>query len=252
MSYECPRCRYTTTVSIDMKRHLNRKNSCKCTYSDMSSHQIMKLLFPKHDDIVARRVHACGLCKKQFTHPNARNRHEIKCTGQIPCSKQRGEFIHDVDLHQQIITLQEQIQMMQCENEKLRLHIQNLTGVRKEQFYQALVEEYLQGTHKRLMYKGKCVGVSDVTTQNVHAEIKHFDNYKEALGQLLWYNCNDQGKELHLYLFGRHPVDKTHVIVDQLINNFDVQVFMFDCTGSYVNIICVNTGDIVFNKHFDM
>lgn len=81
---------------------------------------------------------------------------------------------------------------------KLQDQIDFLKTNRKESFYQTIVEEYLQGTHKKLK---RCV--TDVSNDRVHAEIKKWDCFLEAIGQLTYYNWVDPKEELHIYFFGR-------------------------------------------------
>jgi len=66
-----------------------------------------------------------------------------------------------------------------------------------EAFFQSLLESYLGGGHKQL----EC-GITDITTEDFHAEIKKSHMWKDAVGQLLVYNTFDPRPEKRLYLFG--------------------------------------------------
>lgn len=80
---------------------------------------------------------------------------------------------------------------------KLKLQVAILKKQYKEDFFQKIVEKYLGGTHKKL-----AVGETDVTNDDTHAEIKKFEDYKEAIGKLMCYNNCDPKDNLHAYLFG--------------------------------------------------
>lgn len=69
-----------------------------------------------------------------------------------------------------------------------------------EATFQKLLEKYRfpGATHKRV-----ACGVTDITTDTLHAEIKRFDFWKEAIGQLMAYKVVMHRSELQLYLFGR-------------------------------------------------
>lgn len=83
---------------------------------------------------------------------------------------------------------------------------------RNESFYQFLIEKYLDGTHYRLPS-----GTTDVTTNTIHAEIKNWDSWKNAIGQLICYNIDAPKETLHAYLFGKRPKS-----TDTIFNAFNV------------------------------
>ncbi len=65
-----------------------------------------------------------------------------------------------------------------------------------ESFYQKVVEEYLGKGHMKL--KG-CI--TDVTTDTAHAEIKRWNSFSQAIGQLQYYDLVAPRPELHAYMF---------------------------------------------------
>lgn len=69
---------------------------------------------------------------------------------------------------------------------------------RDEKFFQTLLEEHLGGKHKKLL-----TGVTDITTNKFHAEIKQWISWKAAIGQLIAYNIEDPKEEMRMYLFGK-------------------------------------------------
>ncbi len=70
---------------------------------------------------------------------------------------------------------------------------------RNEYFFQKILELHFRATHKKL----PC-GETDITTDEFHAEIKEWNCYKEAIGQLVCYNSFDPRHELRIYLFGKY------------------------------------------------
>ena len=70
---------------------------------------------------------------------------------------------------------------------------------KNEPFFQTLLEQHLGGTHKTLYN-----GITDVTTNDLHAGIKEWKCWKEAVGQLTCYNKADPKPRLALYLFGKY------------------------------------------------
>ena len=60
----------------------------------------------------------------------------------------------------------------------------------------------MNGKHKHV----RC-GITDVSTEKIHAEIKTFECYKYAIGQLVCYNLVDPKETLQLYLFGSASKD---------------------------------------------
>lgn len=86
---------------------------------------------------------------------------------------------------------------------KLEITLEFLQNKKSEAFYQMLLEDFLNGTHKVL----SC-GITDITTNDLHAEIKDWSVWKDAIGQLLCYNNMDPKQHLHVYLFGTKRPDK--------------------------------------------
>ena len=87
---------------------------------------------------------------------------------------------------------------------------------KSEEFYQILLEDFLNGTHKVL----SCC-ITDISTETLHAEIKDWCNWKDAVGQILCYNSIDPKKDLHVYLFGAKRPDKgkRDIIYDVMKHN---------------------------------
>lgn len=93
------------------------------------------------------------------------------------------------------------IESLQRKIKDLELALQISKAHKSEKIYQTLLEKYkFPGAgHLKL-----ACGVSDITTECVHAEIKKFEDWKEAIGQLQAYNVVTPRSELHVYLFGNY------------------------------------------------
>ncbi|KAJ3027811.1 hypothetical protein HDV00_010845 [Rhizophlyctis rosea] len=59
---------------------------------------------------------------------------------------------------------------------------------KKEPYYQKMMEEKLGGTHLRIFSNGVLIGITDITTEDAHFEIKVWDDYAMVPGQLGKYN----------------------------------------------------------------
>lgn len=59
-----------------------------------------------------------------------------------------------------------------------------------------ILEKKLDSKHKKVKY-----GVTDITTENEHIEIKKWSDYKHALGQLCSYNQCDKKKVIGLFFW---------------------------------------------------
>lgn len=66
----------------------------------------------------------------------------------------------------------------------------------KEVYYQRILENVLQGSHKKIPS-----GITDITTPTLHAEVKTWPKWRHAVGQLLSYNVFDEKPNLQVYLF---------------------------------------------------
>jgi hypothetical protein len=90
-----------------------------------------------------------------------------------------------------------------------------------EKHYQAILERVTGGTHKVLPS-----GITDITTTNMHGEIKQWRKWKHSLGQLLAYNACDWRPNLHVYLFDSYTKQKKKVALD-IFCAYDIRPFEF-------------------------
>jgi hypothetical protein len=120
-----------------------------------------------------------------------------------------------------------------------------IVNTEKEKYYQEIIEELLCGKHKILKS-----GITDVTNEDTHAEIKHWSNWKFLVGQLLSYNNCDYKLNLHAYMFGNYSEQNKMIALDvfqkygitpfEFVNNYDLGKLLI------VNLI---TKKIVYEKN---
>ena len=91
---------------------------------------------------------------------------------------------------------------------------------RNEHYYQKFLEKQLGGTHKRTQF-----GVTDISTDKFHIEIKHWKDYKTALGQLLSYNFQDN-KKMIAYFFGIIKEEQKEKI-KKLYHSHNIEIYQF-------------------------
>jgi hypothetical protein len=186
----------------------------------------------------------CPCCGYQTIHKNDMRRHLYNKMKQCP------KLLHDIELTDEIkeYILQNRIYKQKKVNsasilqkfEKLTIEVNALKHKKTEVFYQAIVEKYLGGTHSK-----NDAGVTDVTTDNIHAEIKELISFKSAIGQLLSYNVSSPKKELQVYIFNNSNKKKMQIAAN-IFKELDIKVFTFDVLSEKVDIIEYQTNNIVF------
>jgi hypothetical protein len=111
----------------------------------------------------------------------------------------------------------------------------------KEEFYQKILEQFLQGTHMITD-----MGITDVTTDYCHAEIKRWDEHKQALGQILSYNKAMPRENLQIYFFDTYS-DAAKMRACKNLKAFGIEVYEFIHESDTVNIVNFETRDTVFS-----
>jgi hypothetical protein len=89
----------------------------------------------------------------------------------------------------------------------------------KESYYQKKLETYLNGKHDRSE-----IGITDITNDELHAEIKDWYNWKSSLNQLLLYNAAKPRSKLQVYLFGT-TTDRNKELAYQYIPKFNIEIY---------------------------
>jgi hypothetical protein len=233
VQYECPRCGYATKLYSDFRSHLERKTLCEPNKLDLSVEEMLEF----YDDLLQKKTepkkYTCEHCNKEFKTRQSKYKHKQRCTS-IPSLSTSIQIIEETSSIQNIENklmnqnklLQEQLNQNSILQEKINelkkqeatssKHNEIVEKMRKmqvellyyknrknENFYQALLEDLLSGNHKTLPS-----GVTDVTNDDCHAEIKAWDCWKEAIGQLWNYNKDDPKDNLCVYMFGKYSRPK--------------------------------------------
>lgn len=116
--------------------------------------------------------------------------------------------------------------------ERLENQVLELQCNKKESYYQKYLEKLIGNTHKKTKH-----GITDITTDTEHIEIKHWRNYKQALGQLISYNQNDN-KQLSAYFFGEANDElKQKVVTLFMENNINVNEFIDGANGIVIKTL---------------
>jgi len=101
---------------------------------------------------------------------------------------------------------------------ELRKEIDSLKENKREIYYQRFLEKMLGSGHNITKY-----GITDITTNTQHIEIKCWKNYKNCMGQLLAYNHRDTKQMIAAFYDepGKTYKDKEKVIDLLKSNNID-------------------------------
>lgn len=111
-------------------------------------------------------------------------------------------------LQEQITNLQKQLAQLTQSNHQEKV---------QEIFYQKYLEKVYGASHKTNTF-----GVTDIETDDCIIEIKSWNNYKSALGQLLSYRHSNK-KHCKVYFFGDRPKKLDHII--SIFNEYNIDVF---------------------------
>lgn len=85
--------------------------------------------------------------------------------------------------------------------------------------------------------------------ETIHAEVKRWYCWKEALGQLVAYNTVDPKNELHIYLFGDYR-DSSKQKAVHVLKTHNIKVFELDVKDNTCSITNNETNEIVFTITF--
>ena len=111
---------------------------------------------------------------------------------------------------------------------ELKNEIAILKESKSEIYYQRFLEKHLGASHKVTKY-----GITDITTDSQHIEIKQWKHFKACLGQLKSYNHGDN-KSLVAAFYGCEYKKKDDVI--KLFHENDIHVWELVDTPNGINI----------------
>ncbi len=89
-----------------------------------------------------------------------------------------------------------------------------------ENVYQKHLEAILHGGHVDY----GIYGITDITTDDFHAEIKSWKSWKNVIGQLTSYNHASARLELRSYMYGDLPNKKKLESIKAYINVFHIEI----------------------------
>lgn len=234
VEYNCKRCGYKTDHLSKYKLHLQRATICPATVADIA---LEELLQDYESQTTKSKEYKCDYCIKTFTTPQAKYQHKQHCK-----NKSTGDML---SVQNQLKELNTKLEEVKCDNEKLKNETSKLkeqllqSQIKKDKiYYQTILEELLQGTHKTLP-----VGITDITTDAFHSEIKQWKCWKEGVGQLISYNYSDP-KSLRLYLFGNYAKHNKALALDTIKS---VNIRPYECIQieNGIQIKDLDTNEIV-------
>lgn len=189
--HTCERCGYTTRFSTHFKKHLSCKSGCQAIRSDVPVEHILE----RYKTNPKKNTHECCGCGKWYSTKETLRIHKKMC---IP---------NDI--------VKEQPDASSTSN---MITTQQSSGF-TEDFYQKLLEKYFDASHMR--YDG---GISDITTDRFHGEIKHWNNWKQVPGQLQSANIRVPRDELRVFMFGNGSLQTKQHALD-VFNSLQYEVY---------------------------
>jgi hypothetical protein len=255
--FKCKRCGYETVRKKHLEKHLHKQKTCSASLSDIDISTLLKEIAESDPLKNGPNYSKCRHCDKPIFKTNI-SRHEKTCKLNVNATSNTSENDELSKLKEEIAELKEfcgisthaksiedQLEDKSKQIKNLQIELEFYKGKKNEPFYQAILENHFNASHKTLRS-----GITDITTDKMHAEIKAWDCWKESIGQLISYNTVDPREELHVYLFGKYsPTSKQTAIEVFSANNFKV----FDCILQEKTLRVINMTDnsILFEHVFE-
>jgi hypothetical protein len=117
---------------------------------------------------------------------------------------------------------------------------------RNEAYYQRIIEIFLGNSHENLIVRGSLMGTTDISTPNLHGEIKTWKKWKYAMGQLIAYNTCHPRPKLNAYMFGRYEEAHKRESSNIMKSN-GVTVYNLQDTENGVDIMEYETRNVVYS-----
>lgn len=145
--------------------------------------------------------------------------------------KKQNEIIIK-DFSKKLESLQNDVEKLQNQNQNLKEKLEQVSERRNEQYYQRYLEKLLSATHQKTKH-----GITDITTDTQIIEIKHWRNYKSALGQLLSYKDSktNKNKSLAVYFFGVYEESLKETVVE-LFQQKEISIYEFIDTEDGIKV----------------
>lgn len=134
----------------------------------------------------------------------------------------------DEHMKNELKIMKNELKLLKKQNEELtdRLYaLENEDEVlkKKEAHYQAILERKTGGRHLHI----PGVGITDITTPEMHIEIKVWHNYQEVVGQLLKYQIAEPRPKMYAYMYGDRPNDQKVNMINQLYSKSGIKLCYF-------------------------
>ena len=190
--HTCERCQKVCCSKFSLIQHLKKKTPCIAAHSQRNTSDILNEIAPGSADV----SYDCDFCNKHFAQQSSLGRHKLVC------KKKDDKFAQLSATVAQLRNELEDIKAQRDQQLETLMQVQPthdvLASSELETFYQSLMEGLLGAGHKRLS-----TGVTDITIDGLHAEIKRWTCWSQALGQLDKYQHADAKSELRVYMFGK-------------------------------------------------
>lgn len=108
-----------------------------------------------------------------------------------------------------------------------------------KRLYQKILKSHLGGKSVKLQF-----GVTDVTTDSMHVEIKPFKKWTYGVGNLLINDKTSPRSELRLYLYDNNTTDIEFVDMISSINSANIKVYLLEYKNGNVYILDTTTNQI--------
>jgi hypothetical protein len=144
--------------------------------------------------------------------------------------QQESRILH---LEKTVVSLESKVDTL------LQSFDERIANKRLEIYYQKHLEKKYQATHLKGNY-----GITDIETYHEIIEIKRWDRYKDALGQLLSYTHQNHKRKV-VYFFGNKPKNIDNIV--GLFQKYDITIYHLSSNSDGV----ITDDEIHFTLHND-
>jgi hypothetical protein len=109
-----------------------------------------------------------------------------------------------------------------------------------EIYYQKFLEKHLNGKHMKLS-----TGITDITTIDLHAEIKEWRCWRNAIAQILLYDRVERRDKLQLYFFGNYKEVKKKRVLKDLLKLDVFEIFELSIVDNNIIITSFKKDEII-------
>lgn len=223
--FMCKRCGYESEDKGSLVKHLQKLTPCPTLYQDLSRDDLINEMKKP----VLTEGHQCEFCNKFFSTRQGKYQHKLICKEKpaeesIIIDNKVKNIINEICtkmVQQEVERINERIT---SEDPSMNSNLPPLTNkllkkLFNEDFYQKVLEKFYKATHKVVQ-----AGITDITTEDTHIEIKRWKCWKEVAGQLFAYNAYDPKFNLSAIMFGKYASDCKESAISILSNsNIKVQ-----------------------------